>query len=258
MSGRPGARSGLRCRRHRAGGLATAWRGPRWPVMSARFERPWSGNARGHTRPCRGRIARRRFRDDVGVAQPGPRPDRTSHQPSDLTHRRRWPHPSLRRCYWPSMSPRWPRCRLVTCAATGCGCSWSRTPGRLIAELTGGPDAVAVVDLTMPGLDPRASGGPCARRSSSWWPLAPPASRAGPAGYCRGPAVADPAVQPPPAGRPVREVLDAAGPRTAGRAGRTAQADPRRHGPRKHDSDRRKPGPWWAAQGRGRDGRRSR
>jgi len=26
-------------------GLATAWRGPRWPVMSARFERPRSGDA---------------------------------------------------------------------------------------------------------------------------------------------------------------------------------------------------------------------
>jgi uncharacterized membrane protein (TIGR02234 family) len=26
-------------------GLATAWRGPRWPVMSARFERPRSGKA---------------------------------------------------------------------------------------------------------------------------------------------------------------------------------------------------------------------
>jgi len=26
-------------------GLAIAWRGPRWPVMSARFERPRSGNA---------------------------------------------------------------------------------------------------------------------------------------------------------------------------------------------------------------------
>lgn len=28
-------------------GLATAWRGPRWPVMSARFERPGAGRPRG-------------------------------------------------------------------------------------------------------------------------------------------------------------------------------------------------------------------
>jgi uncharacterized membrane protein (TIGR02234 family) len=28
-------------------GAATAWRGPRWPVMSARFERPTSARARG-------------------------------------------------------------------------------------------------------------------------------------------------------------------------------------------------------------------
>jgi uncharacterized membrane protein (TIGR02234 family) len=30
-------------------GLATAWRGPRWPVMSARFERPRSGDAAAAT-----------------------------------------------------------------------------------------------------------------------------------------------------------------------------------------------------------------
>src|SRR5271166_1572742 len=29
------------------------------------------------------------------------------------------------------------------------------TPEQALAELTGGPDAVAVLDLTMPGLDPR-------------------------------------------------------------------------------------------------------
>ena len=29
------------------------------------------------------------------------------------------------------------------------------TPGQALAELTGGPDAAAVLDLTMPGLDPR-------------------------------------------------------------------------------------------------------
>src|SRR5271169_5746011 len=29
------------------------------------------------------------------------------------------------------------------------------TPERALAELTGGPDAAAVLDLTMPGLDPR-------------------------------------------------------------------------------------------------------
>ena len=28
-------------------GLATAWRGPRWPVMSARFERPGQRPTRG-------------------------------------------------------------------------------------------------------------------------------------------------------------------------------------------------------------------
>jgi uncharacterized membrane protein (TIGR02234 family) len=37
-------------------GLATAWRGPRWPVMSARFERPRSGDAAAAT-PARAAAA---------------------------------------------------------------------------------------------------------------------------------------------------------------------------------------------------------
>jgi len=37
-------------------GLATAWRGPRWPVMSARFERPRSGAAAAAT-PARAAAA---------------------------------------------------------------------------------------------------------------------------------------------------------------------------------------------------------
>src|SRR6266571_4134949 len=32
-------------------GVATAWRGPRWPVMSARFERPGDGGSRGVAPP---------------------------------------------------------------------------------------------------------------------------------------------------------------------------------------------------------------
>ncbi len=49
-------------------GLATVWRGPRWPVMSARFERP--GRAAATAAACRGQ------RDHVGVAEPRPGPDR--------------------------------------------------------------------------------------------------------------------------------------------------------------------------------------
>ena len=34
------------------------------------------------------------------------------------------------RSCWPSMSPRWPRCRLATCAGTGCGSGWSPARSR--------------------------------------------------------------------------------------------------------------------------------
>ena len=71
---------GRRCAAIVLAGLATVWRGPRWPVMSARFERP------GQRQSQR---AADRFRDDVGVAEPRPRPDRSwQHQPWRTTHRR--------------------------------------------------------------------------------------------------------------------------------------------------------------------------
>ena len=47
-------------------GLAAAWHGPRWPVMSARFDRPGQ----------RQRPAVRRLRVDLGIAEPQPGPHR--------------------------------------------------------------------------------------------------------------------------------------------------------------------------------------
>ncbi len=44
------------------------------------------------------------------------------------------------------------------------------TPEQALAELTGAPDAAAVLDLTMPGLDPRRITARCGPRSFSWWP----------------------------------------------------------------------------------------
>ena len=41
------------------------------------------------------------------------------------------------------------------------------TPEQALAELTAGPDAAAVLDLTMPGLTRGASAGRCGPRSSS-------------------------------------------------------------------------------------------
>ena len=87
------------------------------------------------------------------------------------------------------------------------------TPEQALAELTGGPDAAAVLDLTMPGLDPRRI------RRALRTPViflvagSGPGPRPGPQRRDDRPAaVAGPAVRPPPAGRH--------GPRRAGRAGR--------------------------------------
>ncbi len=61
-------------------GLATALRGPDWPVMSARYDAP---GARGARRRCRrgraGQPAAAGRRDDVGVAERGRGPDRGRH-----------------------------------------------------------------------------------------------------------------------------------------------------------------------------------
>ena len=91
------------------------------------------------------------------------------------------------------------------------------TPEQALAELTGGPDAAAVLDLTMPGLDPRRI-----RRALRTpviflvaGPQGSPAARPGPQRRDDRPAaVAGPAFRPPPAGRH--------GPRRAGRAGAVA------------------------------------
>ena len=90
------------------------------------------------------------------------------------------------------------------------------TPEQALAELTGGPDAVAVLDLTMPGLDPRRIRR--ALRTPVIFLVAgpgAPSARPGPQRRDDRPAaVAGPALRPPPAGRH--------GPRRAGRAGAVA------------------------------------
>ena len=141
-------------------GLATVWRGPRWPVMSARFDRAGQ--------PGQPVAETSRFGDDVGVAEPGHRPDARRRGgpggPAIQGGPARWRHPYLtpgRRRGGPvsvllaehepevaEMSARYLRrdglrVRLVT------------TPELALTELTSGPDAAAVLDLTMPGLDPR-------------------------------------------------------------------------------------------------------
>ena len=87
-------------------GLATVWRGSRWPVMSARFERGRCAAGSGAIRFC----------EHVGVAEPRRGPDgrwRDAHL-----------GPSPSRSCWRNTSPRSPRCQLATCAGTGCGSVW--------------------------------------------------------------------------------------------------------------------------------------
>ena len=97
------------------------------------------------------------------------------------------------------------------------------TPEQALAELTAGPDAVAVLDLTMPGLDPlrirRALRTPviflvALRRA--------PGRAAWPAAGRPAAAVAGPALRPASAG--------GHGPRRAGRAGAAAGRGRRRTG----------------------------
>src|SRR6266699_3087274 len=87
------------------------------------------------------------------------------------------------------------------------------TPEQALAELTGGPDAAAVLDLTMPGLDPRRIRR--ALRTPVIFLVAGPQGPR-PRGLGRGgpAALAGPALRPAPAGRH--------GPRRAGRAGSVA------------------------------------
>ena len=96
------------------------------------------------------------------------------------------------------------------------------TPEQALAELTGGPDAAAVLDLTMPGLDPRRIRR--ALRTPVIFLVAgpgAPSARPGPQRRDDRPAaVAGPALRPPPAGRH--------GPRRAGRARAVAVWAPER------------------------------
>ena len=124
-------------------GAATAWRGPRWPVMSARFERPGGpgGSPSRTSRACGSRSAATSTRRSTtptrrSMTAPGRKPGSRSvllaeHEPEVAEMSARY----LRRDGL--------RVRLVT------------TPEQALAELTAGPDAAAVLDLTMPGLDPR-------------------------------------------------------------------------------------------------------
>ena len=124
-------------------GAATAWRGPRWPVMSARFERPRGPGAVAlpTSRACGSRSAATSTRRSTtptrrSMTAPGRKPGSRSvllaeHEPEVAEMSARY----LRRDGL--------RVRLVT------------TPEQALAELTAGPDAAAVLDLTMPGLDPR-------------------------------------------------------------------------------------------------------
>jgi uncharacterized membrane protein (TIGR02234 family) len=144
-------------------GLATIMRGTRWPVMSARFDRtppggspggrggmdrppppppppPRGGGGGGPPPPPR----QHQFGDHVGVAEPGRRSDGRGRRgrggPSRPYGLTRWrdpyltPGPRTRTalrtrtgpclCSWLSTSPKSPRCRLATCAGTGCGSGW--------------------------------------------------------------------------------------------------------------------------------------
>ncbi len=97
-----------------AAGLATVARGPRWPVMSARFDREGQRPSRAPKRTDSATMWES-LSQDIDPTLEGPTRWR------DQNPRLR-PGPSP--CCWPSMSQKSPRCRLATCAGTDSESAW--------------------------------------------------------------------------------------------------------------------------------------